>query len=121
MWRVQLLSSPARFMRTFTARDGLPLPREVRSRGCKSDIATLNVTPCSNLTKTNPVPAGRSTTAGSQIESHTHTVEPCRIRILPALSGCSFRGVPANRERPAANAPAHLRNVYWRYAGCRAS
>jgi len=34
------------------------------------------VTPCSNLTNTKPVRAGCATTAGNQVESHTHTVEP---------------------------------------------
>src|SRR5216683_3275860 len=34
---------------------GLSAPREARSRGSRSDITTLHVTPCSNLTNTNPV------------------------------------------------------------------
>jgi hypothetical protein len=74
----------------------LSLLRKVRSRGCKSDNATLHVTQCSNLTNANPAGVGRSTTAGSQLESHTHTVEPCRILIsglapmahIPRWHGC---------------------------------
>ena len=34
---------------------GLSAAREARSRGSRSDITTLHVTPCSNLTNTNPV------------------------------------------------------------------
>src|SRR5216683_926607 len=60
---------------------GLSAPREARSRGSRSDITTLHVTPCSNLTNTNPVCGGRTTTAGSQIESHTQTVESSEILI----------------------------------------
>jgi hypothetical protein len=67
------------------------VPWAAGSRGSKSDMFTLEVTPCSNLTNTKPVSAGCATTAGSQNESHTHTVElrwmfialTPRTRILP--------------------------------------
>ena len=53
---------------------GMSEPLEAGSRDLTWDTIALKVTPCSNLTNTRPIWAGRTTTAGNQIESHTQTL-----------------------------------------------
>jgi len=53
---------------------GMSEPLKAGSRDLTWDTIALKVTPCSNLTNTRPIWAGRTTTAGNQIEFHTHTL-----------------------------------------------